>query len=181
MSVRVSKYEELPEYLRNYQDKVNQKPICNAVIAKSDRVKAKEVLTTRSSGDSALKTQGVVLEKRHTTIKMPYPGCVITENHYLGRNGKASYIKPGAKEWAQDLIFLINRCGIKDWKLPLKITVSGVFKNDRERCDLHNLKILYDSIQKATGLNDKDYHTETIPGTIDKTVEPFILIKIEEI
>jgi hypothetical protein len=119
--------------------------------------------------------------KRHETIRMPYPGCVITENHYLGRNGKSSYVKPEAREWQNDLIQLIKNCKVQDWTLPLKITVSGVFKNDRERCDLHNLKILYDSIQKATGLNDKDYHTETIPGVIDKEQSPHLDIKLEEI
>ena len=119
--------------------------------------------------------------KRHAVIKLGYPGCVITENHAYGRNGNHSYMKAEAREWQNDLIVLVKNCGIKDWQLPLKVRVEGTFKNLRECPDLHNFKCLYDGIQVATGLNDKNFHTETIPGVIDKTVEPFILITIEEL
>jgi hypothetical protein len=119
--------------------------------------------------------------KRHTTIKMEYIGCVIAENNCYEGFGKTRHMKSEAREWQNDLIKEIQCCHILDWRLPLKITISGVFKNDRERPDIHNLKIVHDGIQKATGLNDKNFHTETIPGVIDKTQRPHILIRIEEL
>jgi hypothetical protein len=67
-----------------------------------------------------------------------------------------------------------------EWQAPLKIHISGVFKNKRSVPDLHNLKCLYDAIQTATGINDRFYYTETEPGVIDKIQEPHILIRIEE-
>jgi hypothetical protein len=119
--------------------------------------------------------------KRRAVIRMVYPGGVITENHAYGRNGKHSYMKAEALEWQNDLIVRVKSCGVHDWQLPLKIRIEGTFKNLRQMPDLHNLKLLFDGIQKAIGLNDKHFYTETIPGVIDKTVKPIILITIEEI
>jgi hypothetical protein len=119
--------------------------------------------------------------KRHATIKLDYPGCVITENHAYGRNGKHSFMKTEAREWQNDLIVLVKNCGVKDWRLPLKIRVEGVFKNERECPDLQNMKLVFDGIQQATGLNDKNFHTETIPGVIDKSQRPHIKITVEEL
>ena len=141
----------------------------NAPQAKSDRVKGKDGIERYNP------------YKRHATIKMPYIGSVITENHCYGRNGKHSYMKAEAVEWQNDLIALVQNCGVKDWQLPLKVRVEAVFKNQRESCDVHNFKCLFDGIQKATGLNDRNYHVETVPGVIDKKVEPHILITISEI
>lgn len=158
--------------------RVDTTGIDNVNFIKKQRSKKPIPERTSKPVGQTLPTEGT---KRHTIIKMPYPGSVITENHYLGRNGKNSYVKPEVREWKNDLIALVNNCGIKDWKLPLKIRVEGTFKNLRECPDLHNLKCLYDGIQEATGLNDKNYYTETIPGVIDKSKSPFILITISEI
>lgn len=118
--------------------------------------------------------------RRFTTIKMPYIGSVITENHYLGRNGNRTYVKPEAREWQSDFIATIKRCGITGWKLPLKIILTGYFKNNRETPDLHNMKILFDSIQEATGLNDRYFQIETKPSS-DHVKEPYLLIEIWEV
>ncbi len=119
--------------------------------------------------------------KRHATIKINYPGSIITENHAFGRNGKNTYMKPEARDWQNDLIFLLSKCEVKDWKLPLKVKISGVFKNLRESPDTQNMKIVYDSIKKVIGIDDKFYHTETEPPVINKSVSPYLLITISEI
>jgi len=153
-----------------------EEPHRNALPAKSDRVKAKS--SPMTGGGYCKTVQG---DKRHVSIKMLYPGCVITEDNCYGRNGKHTFMKPEAREWQNDLIMLVKNCGVKDWRLPLKVTMTGTFKSQRESCDIQNLKIVYDGIEQATGLNDRQYNTETIPGVIDKTVQPFILITISEI
>lgn len=135
-------------------------------------------LPVQSSKDTDKQIVGQ--NRRFTTIKMPYIGSVITENHYLGRNGNRTYVKPEAREWQSDLIATIKRCGITDWKLPLKIILTGYFKNNRETPDLHNMKILFDSIQEATGLNDRYFQIETRPSS-DHVKEPYLLIEIWEV
>ena len=141
----------------------------NAQIAKSDRDQKTEV------------AKPIPAEKRRALIKMAYIGAVITQNHYLGRNGKAHYVKAEAADWQNDLIWEIKRCGIQDWREPLHVKLSGVFKNKRECPDLINMKLLFDGIQKATGLNDKFYSTETNAPVINNSVEPYILIEIREV
>lgn len=172
--------EQLAEILDNNSDLGIDKPTIaalNAVDAKSDRVK----VSTRLIRPLAQKEATGGQNKRHTIIKMQYPGCVITENHYLGRNGHHSYMKPEAQEWKNDLIWEIKRCGIQDWQSPLKVTISGTFKNLRETADLQNMKIIFDSVQEATGLNDKFFRTETTGPEINPKESPFILIRIEEV
>jgi hypothetical protein len=142
-------------------------------IAKSDIVKP---TTPPMSQAARQKATG----KRMVIVVMDYPGSIISENHYLGRNGKHTYVKDEARIWQTELIFKIKRYEI-DWQLPLKVTVEAVFKNRRESCDLHNFKCLYDAIQLATGLDDKNFHTATSPGIIDKSQRPHILITIEEL
>jgi Holliday junction resolvase RusA-like endonuclease len=111
---------------------------------------------------------------------MPYIGNCLSVNHYKFNGGK--YTRPEVKEWMNDLCTLIANCKITDWKQPLKVTISCTFKNERSMCDSHNLiKIIADCVQEATGLNDKFYATETTKPVIDKTKDPFILIKIEEL
>jgi hypothetical protein len=119
--------------------------------------------------------------KRCAIIKINYPGSVITENHAFGRNGKQTFMKFQAREWQNDLIILINNCGIKDWQSPIKVKIEGVYKNLKECPDNHNYKIVFDSIQKATGINDKLFYTETSPGIIDKNQEPHLIITISEV
>ena len=149
----------------------------DAVDTKSDRVKA--LSRSKSQAVQPEAAEGTV--KRHALIKMEYIGCVIAENNCYEGFGRTRHMKSEAREWQNDLIKEIQCCHILDWRLPLKVTISGVFKNDRERPDIHNLKIVHDGIQKATGLNDKNFHTETIPGVIYKTQRPHILITITEI
>lgn len=119
--------------------------------------------------------------KRHAVIKLGYPGCVIAENNCYEGFGKRRHMKDEARAWQNDLIVLVQNCGVKDWRLPLKVRLEGTFQNQAKMIDMHNLKLVYDGIQIATGLNDKNFHTETIPGVIDKTQEPFILITVTEV
>lgn len=132
---------------------------------------------------SRVKSKKVVADtvnpyKRHTVIKMPYIKN-LSVNHYKFNGGK--FTKPEVKEWMNDLVVLIKNCHVTDWKLPLKVTISGTFKDGRIP-DTHNiLKIICDSVEDATGLNDKFYSTETTQPVIDKKQEPNLVIRIEEI
>jgi hypothetical protein len=119
--------------------------------------------------------------KRHTIVYMDYPGCYISEDHCYNRNGKKTFMKPEAREWQEELILKLNQAGVSDYKLPISVTLTGNFKNERESIDIHNLKIVYDSIQKVTGINDRKFETHTYPGEIVKDSRPQIIIKIEEV
>ena len=142
------------------------------------RLKENTSLGIEKSSMTALNVNPTI--KHRAVIIIQYPGAIISENHYLGRNGVHTYVKSEARDWQNELIYRINAYRI-DWKGPLKVHVSGVFKNNREVCDLHNLKILFDSIQIATGVNDRYFQTETEIPVIDKTQKPHFKIEIQEI
>jgi Endodeoxyribonuclease RusA len=179
-------HDELAEILKNPDLSIDANgliPTANAPrsmpVASTAQTRGNDRVVITTGGRRQGKYNAV--SKRHETFKIAYPGSVISENHAFGRNGKQTFMKPEARDWQNDLIFLLSRCDIKDWQLPIKVKISGVFKNQRESCDLQNLKIVYDSIQKVIGIDDRNFHTETEPPVIDKTQEPHLMIIITEI
>ena len=119
---------------------------------------------------------------KSVTIEMPYPGAVISVNHYLGRSRYGTtYVKPEAKSWMDELGWRIKEYHIEDWKQPIKVSISGVFKDKRSTPDLSNLtKVCLDAIEETTGINDKYMQTATTDPLIG-TEEPVIIITIQEV
>jgi hypothetical protein len=153
-----------------------EKSTADATELKSIGIEPVSSPSGRVKGKKALETN-----KRNIAFQLNYPGCVIAENNCYEGFGRNRHMKPEAKAWSDELIWTIRRCGVENWKAPLKVTISGVFKN-KQRCpDLQNMKLVYDSIQTVTGLNDKFFATETIPPVINPEETPHLNIKIEEI
>lgn len=107
-------------------------------------------------------------ERQAILIKMPYiPGLSV--NHYKFAGGK--YTKPEVKDWMMELQASV--CSLNQLRGPfsnIKVSLSGTFKDKRSSPDLHNLlKIVLDSVEKATGINDRDIRTETdIPRVVKR-------------
>jgi Holliday junction resolvase RusA-like endonuclease len=117
-------------------------------------------------------------QKRQIRIKQAYIKN-LSVNHY---KIKGRYTLPEVKAWKNDLVQEIMLCGVKDWQPPLRIEIEGFFKDLRSTPDIHNLtKIIADCVQKATGLNDRYYETETKVPQYVKGQEPYLIITIEEI
>ncbi len=118
---------------------------------------------------------------KQDTIKLPYPGDCISVNHYLGRRkGGGYYVLPETKVWKEEIQWLLKRCHLEDYHLPLHVTCSGYFKNERAAPDLSNLsKVILDSIQDLIGGNDKDYRWHDGTRTIGE-LHPYMLITIRE-
>ena len=116
------------------------------------------------------------------TVEMPYPGSVISVNHYLGRNKAGdTYVKAEASAWMRMLGWQIKTSHIEDWKLPVTVIVSGTFRDTRSCPDIHNLlKCTCDAIEEVTGINDRNYKTETKEPVIDNTTDPVLKITIKE-
>ena len=114
------------------------------------------------------------------SINIPYPGSHISVNHYLGRNKNGGYyVKPEANDFKEELQWLLKRCQLEDYILPLEVICSGWFKNERSAPDLSNLsKIILDSIQELTGWNDKDFRWHDGTRNIGFK-EPYLLITIK--
>lgn len=114
-------------------------------------------------------------------IQIGYPGNCISVNHYLGRRkGGGYYIKPETTAWKEEFQWLLKRCHLEDYKLPLEVICSGVFKDERSAPDLSNLsKIVLDSIEEVSGINDKFMKWEDGERIIG-VKEPFLLITIQE-
>jgi len=118
---------------------------------------------------------------KQEAIQINYPGNCISVNHCLGkRKGGGYYVKPETKAWKEEFQWLLKKCHLEEFKLPLEVTCSGWFKNERAAPDLSNLsKIIMDSIQELTGVNDKDFRWRDGDRTIGAK-EPFLLITIRE-
>ena len=113
------------------------------------------------------------------TIRMPYIGKALSVNHY--KYGDGYRTKKETREWMYMLGWVIKSHHIEDWKLPLKVTCDGVFKDKRSQPDLSNLsKVILDAIEETTGVNDKNYRWRDGSVTIDKTEEPRLVITISE-
>jgi len=110
-------------------------------------------------------------------INIPYPGSVISKNHYKYHN--AWFKKKACVAWMEMLGWLVKPYHIEAWLLPITVKVSGTFKDKRSCPDLHNLLVVIcDSIEEVTGINDRGYRTETGDAVIDKDKEPELTIEI---
>ncbi len=109
------------------------------------------------------------------TVEIEYPGSIISVNHYKF----GYYTKREVKDWMAELGWSIKQYHIEDWKLPLRVTCDGRFKDKRSQPDLHNLsKVILDAIEETTGINDRDMRWRD--GTV-KYGEPTLWITIEEV
>jgi len=119
---------------------------------------------------------------REITVRMPYPGSVISVNHYLGRNkAGGTYVKADASSWKQMLGWSIKQHHIEEWKLPLSVTCDGYFRDENSAPDLSNLsKCTLDAIEETTGINDKDMRWHDGVREIDLEFRPELRITIME-
>jgi len=118
---------------------------------------------------------------RQDVIKIYYPGSEISVNHYLGRRiGGGYYVKPETRAWKEEFQWLLKKCHLEDYKLPIEVTCSGWFRNERSAPDLSNLsKIIMDSIEELIGVNDKDFRWHDGERVIG-VKEPYLLITLKE-
>jgi len=115
---------------------------------------------------------------KSVTISMDYPGAVISINHY---KFKGRYTKKEARDWMDGLGWKIKQYHIEDWKQPIKVSISGVFKDKRSTPDLSNLtKVCLDALEEVSGVNDRNMRWHDGAITINKNVEPVIMITIQE-
>lgn len=112
---------------------------------------------------------------KQVSVSMDYIGSVLSVNHYKW----GYYTRPETRAWMEELGWRLKRYHIEDWKLPLTVKCNGIFKDKRSCPDIHNcLKIICDSIQSVTNLNDRDFITQTGEPIIDKAQEPRLIITI---
>ena len=114
-------------------------------------------------------------------MEMPYPGAVISVNHYTGRRkGGGYYVMADAQAWMDALGWQLKQYHIEDWKLPLHVTCDGQFTDARSAPDLSNLsKVVLDAIEETTGVNDREMRWHDGERVIKKG-EPYLRITIEE-
>lgn len=115
-------------------------------------------------------------------IRIDYPGSVISVNHYKGRRRDGgTYTKQEAKDWMQELGWLIKHLHLEDWELPLEIRCDGFFTSWKRSPDLSNLsKCTLDAIQETTGINDINMRWHDGDITIQKKEPPYLLLTIAE-
>ncbi len=119
---------------------------------------------------------------RREAIKIQYPGDCLSVNHYLGRRkGGGYYVKQETKDWMEQFQWLLKRCHLEDFMLPLEVTCDGWFRDERSAPDISNLsKVILDSIEEISGINDKFMKWKDGKRTIDKKCSPYLLITIQE-
>ena len=120
---------------------------------------------------------------KQDTIKIQYPNKCLSVNHYLGRHKDGGYyVLSETKVWKEEFQWLLKRCHLEDYHLPLHVTCSGYFKDDRSAPDISNLsKVILDSISDLTGINDKYMKWKDGDRKIDKKNNPpYLIITIKE-
>jgi len=119
---------------------------------------------------------------RREAIRIPYPGSVISVNHYQGRRRDGgTYIKPEAQAWMTELGWVAKLLHLDDWELPLHITCDGFFRNERAAPDLSNLaKCALDAIEEVCNHNDKDFRWHDGKRVIGVKEAPYLLLTISE-
>ena len=118
---------------------------------------------------------------RHDSVKIQYPGSCLSVNHYLGRRKDGgTYLTPATIAWAEEFQWILKRCHLEDYKLPLHVTSSGWFKDERSAPDLSNLsKVIMDSIQNLIFVNDKEFRWHDGTRTIGEP-HPYLVIEFKE-
>ncbi len=115
---------------------------------------------------------------REATVEISYIGKVLSVNHYKYKGG--IYTRPEATAWMAELGWTVKELDLDAWKLPLKVTCSGRFKDKRSTPDLSNLsKVTLDAIEEVTNLNDRDFRWHD--GTVKYGEPPVLWIKIKEL
>lgn len=122
--------------------------------------------------------------KRIVEIRIPYIGGILSVNRYKYKGG--IHTKREVKNWMDALAILTNNemrkleiCPSTFPTHPIKIHLSGIFKDNRVP-DLANLhKVVGDALEMALDINDK--HFRFIDGgyLIDKEQLPELIIGIE--
>ncbi len=93
--------------------------------------------------------------RQQVIIPMPYISN-LSVNHYKYAGGR--FTKPEIKAWMSTLMNSIQaETMFKDLSgFKLSVDIQGKFQNKRVCPDLHNLeKVILDSVEKATAINDK--------------------------
>jgi Holliday junction resolvase RusA-like endonuclease len=121
-------------------------------------------------------------EDRSVSIAIGYPGDCISVNHYRGRTKDGGeYVIAAARAWMNELGWTLKSFHLEDWRLPLRVECSGVFKDHRSAPDLSNLsKCTLDAIQEVTGINDRKMRWADGYRRIDGKALPELFITIKE-
>ena len=117
-------------------------------------------------------------KQRQVAIAIRYPGSVISVNHYKYRG---RFTKPEARDWMNELGWMVKPYHLEEWKLPLEVICSGIFKDLTRQPDLSNLsKVILDAIEETTGINDRDMRWRDGDAIINPNSEPTLQITIRE-
>ena len=129
-----------------------------------------------------METEAGISHMKRDSIKIGYPGSCCSVNHYLGRRkGGGYYVKEETKAFKTELQWLLKCCHLEDYKLPLEVTCSGYFQDERSAPDLSNLsKVILDSIQELIGGNDKDYRWHDGDRIVGVKELAYLLITLKE-
>ena len=160
--------EVFPNCSQDFLDN-NCNPIQSSKIVPPCHDKAKGIHPVRS---------GKERPPRAFAVKIEYPGSFISVNHYKFAGGR--YTRPEAKHWMNSLGWLLAEQYV-DWsklKLPLEVRCDACFKDGRHP-DLSNLsKVILDTIQRVSGINDKYMRWQD--GNITFGDYPALIITIKE-
>lgn len=118
----------------------------------------------------------------HLDVSVPYPGAIISINHYKDQRSHGHHTRVEATRWMNNLALMAraeaNRLGI-EVKPPLIIRLSGWFKDWRSVPDLHNLhKVIGDALQQAFFVNDQLFRFEDGEIAVG-THDPMLRIEVE--
>ncbi len=118
------------------------------------------------------------------TIHMEYIGSQLSVNHYLGKSGNRFWVKKDTQQWMDELAWMVRmmaKSAQMEFKPPVKVFISGIFKNERARPDLDNLfKVVCDAVSDGLGIDDKWFTHETGSSQLQKFTVPTLIIEVSQ-
>ena len=116
---------------------------------------------------------------REVKVSMPLISN-LSVNHYLIKSRHGFFKRKEITEWQDALGWQIKTAHIEDWKLPLTVRCD-LIQSDKRTRDLSNFaKIVMDSIEEATGVNDVNMRWMDGDILIRRDEEPTLIITIQE-
>ena len=82
----------------------------------------------------------------------------LSVNHYKGRRRDGGeYVKKPVAKWMEDMGWILKPYHLEDWKLPLTVKCDIVQADKRVRDCSNFAKVVLDSLEELTGINDVNF------------------------
>lgn len=104
----------------------------------------------------------------------------LSVNHYLIKSRRGVFKRKEIQDWQDSLGWQIKTSHVEDWKLPLSVRCDLIQSDNRTRDVSNYCKVILDSIEEATGVNDSNFRWQDGDVLINPELDSHLIITISE-